>query len=249
MNSSLPYIDPTNVDYEEYALALIEKEMLSNENHTLSFLSTTAATTTTTTTTTTSSCNSTRNYDHHDAASVVENTTTTNNTAFDNDEGRTVNPIPATMNDDDNDDDKISYWERSVKRARIQYEQERIRSILLELDKESVMNTSQNTIGSSSNQTPITVTTLTASSQAWQQYIGKVIEPLSQSTKLALQQQQQQVQGINYQRQQHQQEQVGPTIQRLTTQYNDRMRQLMQLKQAVYQLEKSIATPNDIARV
>jgi pre-mRNA-splicing factor SPF27 len=206
---ALPYIDPVNEDYEQYALALIEEEMkahpattsvkkappvhfrteLMKQEYQELYSSASA---------------SGDNADNADGQGPKRRPEPRQRAAV-------VAPVspPAAGQDPE-------AWKQAVQTARIAYEAERIRSDLLELEKDG----------------------LGSSAQMWKVYN----ELLSQSQGVlqqALSTQRQSVEDINLSRQQDQQ-QSGRKLEVLTTQYHELVHKLFQLKQAVAEMEQDV---------
>jgi pre-mRNA-splicing factor SPF27 len=208
---ALPYVDPVNEDYEQYALALIEEEMKAH-----------AATTSVKKAPPVHFRTELMKQEYQELS-----TSASDNIAGDNADGAdgqgpkrrpeqrqraaVVEPVspPAAGQDPE-------AWKQAVQTARIAYEAERIRSDLLELEKDG----------------------LGSSAQMWKVYN----ELLSQSQAVlqqALSTQRQSVEDINLSRQQDQQ-QCGRKLEVLTTQYHELVHKLFQLKQAVAEMEQDV---------
>jgi pre-mRNA-splicing factor SPF27 len=198
---ALPYIDPVNEDYEQYAMALIEEEMKAQPS--------------------TTSVKKAPPVNFRTELMKQEYQELYSSASGDNDDGQkrrpeqrqraaVIEPVSPPAGQDP------EAWKQAVQTARIAYEAERIRSDLLELEKDG----------------------LGSSAQMWKVYN----ELLSQSQGVlqqALSTQRQSVEDINHCRQQDQQ-QSGRKLEVLTTQYHELVHKLFQLKQAVAEMERDI---------
>jgi pre-mRNA-splicing factor SPF27 len=207
---ALPYIDAVNEDYEQYALALIEEEMKAHP-----------ATTSVKKAPPVHFRTELMKQEYQELYSSASNDNDNDNDKTDTGEQkrrpeqrqRTVVVAPVSPPAEGQDPEA---WKQAVQTARIAYEAERIRSDLLELEKDG----------------------LGSSAQMWKVYN----ELLSQSQGVlqqALSTQRQLVEDINLSRQQDQQ-QSGRKLEVLTTQYDELVHKLFQLKQAVAETEQDV---------
>jgi Breast carcinoma amplified sequence 2 (BCAS2) len=216
MDSSLPYLDAIHPDYEEYALSLLEQEMP---------LVVARPTKTDQLKDPSQFASELLQQEFRRAERLRQNSNP-------GEESIDGNVHESGASSDFNKPHHLvdrpvssleSEWQEAVRQARTAYEYERLRALRLEIDRE-----------------PYSAANSTASSSvAWQQY-NQVFEPILQSMTEQVKQEKQQIEGINYQRQQHQEVQVGPMLSRLTAQYQERLPQLQLLKQAVYDLEQEL---------
>jgi pre-mRNA-splicing factor SPF27 len=206
---ALPYIDPVNEDYEQYALALIEEEMKAHP-----------ATTSVKKAPPVHFRTELMKQEYQELYSSASASGDTGDGADGQGPKRRPEPrqraaVVAPVSPPAAGQDPEA-WKQAVQTARIAYEAERIRSDLLELEKDG----------------------LGSSAQMWKVYN----ELLSQSQGVlqqALSTQRQSVEDINLSRQQDQQ-QSGRKLEVLTTQYHELVHKLFQLKQAVAEMEQDV---------
>mmetsp|Transcript_20042 Transcript_20042/g.29724 ORF Transcript_20042/g.29724 Transcript_20042/m.29724 type:complete len:215 (+) Transcript_20042:130-774(+) len=105
-------------------------------------------------------------------------------------------------------------WKKAVADARAEYETERQRSVVLEIEKSE------------------------ASTQQWKLYMG-LLDSLQQQTKQQVEQGSNTVDQINARRQEHQ-EKVGQSLHVLTTQYQSKIQKRFQLQVALRDLEAEV---------
>jgi pre-mRNA-splicing factor SPF27 len=205
---ALPYIDPVNEDYEQYALALIEEEMKAHP-----------ATTSVKKAPPVYFRTELMKQEYQELYSSASG----DNAADDADgqgpkrrpeqrqRAAVIEPVspPAAGQDPE-------AWKQAVQTARIAYEAERIRSDLLELEKDG----------------------LGSSVQMWKVY-NEILSQSQGVLQQALSTQRQSVEDINLGRQQDQQ-QSGRKLEVLTTQYHELVHKLFQLKQAVAEMEQDV---------
>lgn len=113
---SLPYIDPVHDDYEQYALALIEDEMKSNQQYTSDFVQRIGK----------------MNFRTNMMRKEYESLSSTKR------EGKET-LLQESLNDTSTLnvlDDSVEEWQKAVQHARVAYEVERIRSMQLEIEKD-----------------------------------------------------------------------------------------------------------------
>jgi hypothetical protein len=192
---ALPYIDPVHEEYEQYALALIEEEMKAHPATAMKAIPPV----------------------NFRTELMKQEYQEQQQSASGDGQGRrpraAIEPVSVSPPAAEQDPEA---WKQAVQRARIAHEAERIRSDLLELEKDG----------------------LGSSAQMWKVYN----ELLSQSQGVlqqALSTQSQSVEDINHSRQQDQQ-QSGRQLEILTTQYHDLLQKLFQLKQAVAEMEQNV---------
>jgi len=184
---ALPYVDPVNEDYEQYAIALVEEEMKklpapkSIPVPPIKFRT---------------------------ELMKGEYKQRTNRSG-------TFQPIDfsSTLSAPENGKD-VEAWKEAARNARVAYETERLRGILLELDKEGL------------------------SAAQWKQY-NTLLAKCQEFLQKLLSEQRETVREVNLSRQQSQQ-QSGQELQVLTTQYGSLVQKLYQLKQAIYELEQQV---------
>lgn len=197
---ALPYFDPVHEEYEQYALALIEEEMKAHP-----------ATTSVKKVPPVNFRSELMKQEYQELHSSSFSADGQERRPEQRQRAAVVEPVspPAAGQDPE-------AWKQAVQEARIAYEAERIRSDLLELEKDG----------------------LGSSAQMWKGYN----ELLSQSQDVlqqALSTQRQSVEDINLSRQQDQQ-QSGRKLEVLTTQYLELVHKLFQLKQAVAEMEQDV---------
>jgi hypothetical protein len=195
---ALPYIDPVHEEYEQYALALIEEEMKAHP-----------ATTSVKAVPPVNFRSELMKQEYQELSASATDADGQERRPEQRQRAAVVEPVSPSGQDPE-------AWKQAVRRARIAYEAERIRSDLLELEKDG----------------------LGSSAQMWKVYN----ELLSQSQGVleqALSTQRQSVEDINLSRQQDQQ-QSGRQLDVLTTQYHELVHKLFQLKQAVAEMEQDV---------
>jgi hypothetical protein len=195
---ALPYIDPVHEEYEQYALALIEEEMKAHP-----------ATTSVKSVPPVNFRSELMKQEYQELSASATDADGQERRPEQRQRAAVVEPVSPPGQDPE-------AWKQAVQTARIAYEAERIRSDLLELEKDG----------------------LGSSSQMWKVYN----ELLSQSQGVlqqALSTQRQSVEDINLSRQQDQQ-QSGRQLEVLTTQYHELVHKLFQLKQAVSEMEQDV---------
>jgi hypothetical protein len=211
---ALPYIDIVNEEYEQYALSLIEQEMkqLHNtnpDNHRLKPIPKLKLRTDTLRTSyqrcmTETTKNQDRDHDMKDDQYSAA-----------------ASPPPPT-------EDDIAAWREAVKRSRIAYEKERMRTIQVETDKDDANG------GLSSK--------VTSAAGLWKRYNSQVLEPQLASLQQLQQQEQLEVATINFRRQQSQQEQYQKSLLTLNVQYHELLQKQFTLKRAIADLENEISS-------
>lgn len=185
MNDSLPYIDATHEDYEEYAMHLIEEEMKKIRPRTF------------------------------EAVPEVRF-----RSPFMEDEYKRViakEPAPKIQSIIPQlpTENTVEAWEEAVKQAKIAYETERIRSILLDICKDGSL-----------------------SSEQWKQ-MNQHLEQMKSDIEKSAHEQKTRVDTINLQRQASQ-EKVGQELKVLMIQYETLLEKNHQLKQAIAELKDEI---------
>ena len=185
---ALPYADgPVSEKYEEYALSLVEEEMKKSAAPRLAPLPSIRF-----------------------RSSTMKSEYTTrgsNRPPLDFLFNNTLPPTPG-------DEAKAEEWKEAVKKARVAHEKERVRAIVLEVEKDARV------------------------AQQWNKHNGTL------STKLELQQEslankRQKVQDINMRRQQTQQ-QAGKKIRVLEMQYYELIKKQQQLHGAIQDIEQEL---------
>lgn len=183
---ALPYIDPVNDDYEQYALALIEEKMKTTRAPTLPPLL------------------EMRFRTEFLRAEYEKRERGEEPTKFEPSPTTLATPLGSSIDE----------WRAAVARARIAYETERQRSMVLEVEKEEAG------------------------------YLWKAYNEQSAATHAFLQQaleaHRQALEEINHSRQQHQQG-TGRELQVLTTQYESLLRKREQLERAIERLQNELA--------
>ena len=201
---SLPYIDTILPEYEQYATLSIEQEMQQqcmernklhprvielmqthrHQNH--------------------QDSRKRRRMEHDpndDLPATPQRPTTEDRTHPDVVVDETFPSIPT-------DQMSLEDWNVTIKKARIAYEKERIRSLELEIDKETL-------------------------SESWKSYNQDILESLHQHYQQLLQDQNYQVTKINYERQEQQQTEYHPTLGKYQYQYQDLLLKINQLHNAI----------------
>lgn len=190
---ALPYIDPVHEEYEQYALALIEEEMKA---HPATAVKKVKAV----------NCRTevmSKEYQEQSASGgSLERPALHNNNS-----SAVSAPQGAAAKDPD-------AWKQAVQEARIAYESERIRSVLLELEKGGVGSSLQN----------------------WKAY-NELLAKSQELFQQALETQQRSVEDLNHGRQKNQQE-SGRQLEVLTRKYQELLHKLFQLKRAVAEMEQ-----------
>ena len=189
---ALPYVDPVNEDYEQYALALIEDEM--NKIKAPKSIPVPPV-----------------RFRTELMREEYGQRTCRSEPFQPIDFSSTVSPPKNNKN--------VEAWKEAVQKARLAYESERLRGILLELDKEGL------------------------SAAQWKQYNALLAASQEFSQKI-LSEQRETVDEINLRRQQSQQ-QSGQELRVLTTQYESLVQKLHQLKQAISELEQQVRNAKD----
>jgi hypothetical protein len=200
---ALPYVDPVHEDYEQYALALIEEEMKAQP-----------ATTSVKAVPAVNFRTELMKQEYQELSASVSGDNGADGQGQRPERRQRAAVVEAVSPPAAGQDPEA--WKQAVRTARIAYEAERIRSDLLELEKDG----------------------LGSSAQMWKVYN----ELLSQSQGVlqqALSTQRQSVEDINLSRQQDQQ-QSGRKLEVLTTQYHELVHKLFQLKQAVAEMEQDV---------
>lgn len=182
---ALPYIDSVHEDYEEYALSLIEDEMNKIIPPKVKSLP---------------QLNLKSDLLKNDFKILSQKDS---NRVFDIN-SRALEPSENTSD----------AWRKAVGDAKAEYETERQRSVVLEIEKSEV------------------------SVQQWKLY-GGVLDFLQQQTKQQVEQGRNNVDKINSRRQQHQ-EKVGQSLQVLNAQYQDKIQKRLQLQVALRDLEAEV---------
>lgn len=202
MMDSLPYVDEPNEDYEQYALALIEEEMKRLKAPPLSPIPAVKV----------------RNapFLPEQLANRDENGHWINN----NKESTAAwssndHHIAAVQRPPPEQADNIAAWQASVQRARIAYETERIRGMVLSADKEE-------------------------SSAAWKRHHDRLAATL-QLMEQGLAKESERIEVLNHHRQSDQQEK-GRQLQVLTAQNQSLLDKQVQLRRAIAELKQSIRT-------
>lgn len=112
-----------------------------------------------------------------------------------------------------NDDATVEEWEEAVRKARIAYEHERIKGIQLSVDN-------------------------TAAPPVFRALNATLCAPRTEAFERKQQEQTTVVQQVNYERQRHQQDVVGPEMRALQAQCWDLVEKQRQLRQAIQELEE-----------
>ena len=185
---SLPYVDGTNEQYEAYALATIEEEMKSFKAST--------------------------KLPKLDGKIVHKSALFDTKGLSDQAEAPESTKVEITADAKKPSKDTVEAWREAVRKARAVYESERVRSVVLELEKSD------------------------ASGLSWRQY-GTILNQIEKSTKEGLQARKEEVELVNVSRQQHQQE-AGKKLGILQAQWHERTRKRRQLLAATEALKKEI---------
>jgi hypothetical protein len=178
---SLPYVEAVHEDYEEYALALIEEEMKQFNARSLKKMPPLQF--------------RTPLMQHEYGTLIVDD-------QFVPRPERSFQPLkiarPTTLDE----------WKTTaIPQAKSRFEAERIRSLVLEAEKEEAVSN-------------------------WKDY-NTALEHLQAQASTALQKQREAVEEINYQRQQAQQQQLGPQLDQLSLEYQQVLYRRNQLQHAI----------------
>jgi Breast carcinoma amplified sequence 2 (BCAS2) len=133
----------------------------------------------------------------------------------------------------------VEEWVKAVKRARIAFESERIRAAQLAVDKGDKAPNATARADS---------VELSSSAEVWKRYNSSLLEPTAAALAHQLVQQRQAVEAINYTRQEHQQQQVGPRLQRQMAVYHELVQKQGQLKSAIAALRLELDSQESSAR-
>jgi Breast carcinoma amplified sequence 2 (BCAS2) len=140
-------------------------------------------------------------------------------------------PLPPTQ-------DTVEEWYDAVKKSRIRYETERMRSTQLEVEKDNTAS-SDDAASVVATRTISTDNSASASS-VWKRYNQHVLEPILLQHQQRLEQRQYQVSTINHQRQQKQVQDDSQTLSSLQYQYNDLLQKQYGLKVAVSNMRNDL---------
>jgi hypothetical protein len=184
---SLPYVDEVHEDYEQYALALIEEEMKRIHPPKGKSLP---------------PLKLHSEMLQNDYKNLSQNPDQIPELDFDN---RAKEPSEST----------VEAWRGAVKEARAEYEAERQRSTIMEIEKTE------------------------ASTQQWKLYNGTLLESIQKKTLQEMEAQRDSVDRINAERQQ-QQEAVGQTLHLLNAQWHGAIQKRSQLQVAIQNLEQEV---------
>lgn len=201
---ALPYIDATHEDYDEYAVHLMEQEMKRMAPRQVEPLPPL-------------NYNKRSTLLQQEVMRVTANRqqgTATNFLRTGKDKGKededAFSPqAPPTQ-------DTVEAWQAAVRQAKIAYEKERIRHVMLEISKEG-----------------------STAAQQWRQ-LNAHLEQCKAAAQQAWQEQKATVDAINLQRQRHQQDVQGKELHVLTTHYANLVQKTHQLKQAVAQARQEV---------
>jgi hypothetical protein len=183
---SLPYVDAVHEDYEEYALALIEEEMKQFEPRSLPRRM--------------PSLNFRSPLMQQEYETLVQG-----DEYVPREPHFGLQPLkPADIKD----------YEMDLPQAKARLEAERIRSVIVEVEKEDA-------------------------AAGWKEHVQDLTSLHNQWSQL-LQKQREQVEEINYQRQQAQQQQLGPQLQELEVQYQQALYKRNQLQHAIIGLQREL---------
>ena len=117
--------------------------------------------------------------------------------------------FPSKPKDHDSENNiNINEWKITIQKARIAYEKERIRSMELEVDQDTL-------------------------SDVWKQYHAQLLEPQLLQYQQLLQDQEYKVTKINYERHEHQTKEYQPTLAKLQYQYHDVLQKIVTLQNAI----------------
>jgi Breast carcinoma amplified sequence 2 (BCAS2) len=133
----------------------------------------------------------------------------------------------------------VTEWVQAVRRARIAFESERIRAAQLAVDKGDTVSNATARADS---------VELSSSAEVWKRYNSSLLEPTAASLAHQLDQQRQAVEAINFMRQEHQQQQVGPRLQRQMAVYHELVQKQGQLKSAIATLRLELESQESSAR-
>jgi Breast carcinoma amplified sequence 2 (BCAS2) len=206
MLDSLPYVEQTHNDYEEYALALIEDEMNTNNKNNNHY----------------SSTNTTRRQVDVAPPPPIKFRSPLMETEYktliniDNDEvvGRRNNNSNSFIPPKIARPSSIDEWKtHAIPTAKQRFEAERIRSMILEAEKEDAV-------------------------QNWKLY-NKTLDSVKTSLTTALTTTCEQVEEINYQRQKLQTDMFGPQLQQLTIEHQQMLYRRNQLVHSIEGLKRS----------
>ena len=202
---SLPYIDDYDENYDQYAASLIEEEMKtmkprSNPKFQSSF-----------------QLRFPTPLLKHEYQQVARRRSSDGIT-----EGKpekrpkySLKLVPPLSSSSSDGGDDVEAWEQAVRRARIELEKERIRGMMLEIEKEGI------------------------TADQWKDYNDVLEQSLQYGIEPVLEKQRQQVDNVNLNRQEHQ-DKVGNQLEVLGSQYQQLVEKVYQLKRAVATLEAEI---------
>lgn len=185
---SLPYVDAANEDYEQYALALIEAEMKEMKPPA-----------------------------EEEIMPVRFRTTVMENEykRFEASDGQAEpTKISLAKAAAPSEEENVEHWRAAVKKARSDYEAERLRSMIVEVKKD------------------------TGAALLWKGFNGNLDRDM-QSMNETLKEQREIVEQINLHRSEDQQE-AGEQIQILTTQYQEALHRRFSLQQATEALAEEV---------
>lgn len=183
---SLPYVDAVHEDYEQYALSMIEDEMKTFAPKKMSALPFTKL-----------------------RSGLLQNDFVTLSQNSDS-----LVDLQLSIRAKEPSENTIKEWRKSVKDARAEYEAERQRNSVLEVEKSE------------------------ASAQQWKQY-GTMLEALQKNTQKQLIEEKNAVERINAGRQQHQ-EKAGHSIHLLGSKWHGTLKKHFQLQIATRDLETQV---------
>mmetsp|Transcript_653 Transcript_653/g.780 ORF Transcript_653/g.780 Transcript_653/m.780 type:complete len:234 (-) Transcript_653:205-906(-) len=192
---ALPYIDYINEEYEKYAHVLIEEEMKKmKHSHPL---------------VTKSLSLPPLNLSSEILRDAYQNITQKEHI---NNKNKDVEKLIETNRASEPSQDTIETWKQAVQDAKTEYEAERQRSIVLEIEKSE------------------------ASANQWKIYCNGLLDTLKENLEDQVEQGRDNVERINAGRQQHQ-EKIGHSLDILTTKYQGMMRKKFQLQRATLDLQ------------
>ena len=187
MNDSLPYIDVTHEYYEEYAAHLVEEEMKRLPPRKVEALPTV----------------------RFERSALMKG-------EFERLQAdRAATPLIKNLPLSAPTENTVEAWEEAVRRAKIDYEKERIRRMLLKISKDG-----------------------STAAEQWKG-MNAHLDVIKSDLEKSLQEQKASVDAINLQRQ-SEQEQMGKELHVLSTQYSNLIEKTRQLKQAVVELKEEL---------
>ena len=204
---SLPYIDTIHPEYEHYAISLLEQEMQQVSSTSAELHPRVQQLIQSAQHPTNPSRKRTRLVTGEEKEDVVvpnqkENSGTTGIKLTD--VTKEVFPSPPSSDHPT----KIDEWQTTVRKARIAYEKERVRSMELNIDQEML-------------------------SESWKRFNQDILQPQLEQYQTLVQDEQYQVSKINLERQERQTKEYHATLSQLQYQYHDLVQKISALRHAI----------------